>query len=245
MTIIKWIPIDFGFETGNRQIEPTVNLTHFEPESAFKYLMSVRKDSRFVQCPAVSDYLRNMYVIRCPYDLTLDIDVKTCSIYIRGSDEQYYDQIFFDSNMVLRATPNRQDPPNLHFLPKALYLTDSKKPVKLTMLPWFFKKNDIALVPGSFDITKWIRPIEPAFEVYESGTYVFKRGEPLHCIHFETADNKVEIERGVFTEEMREAWLACTNFKKFVPGYNLKTVYKIAEDYLEIMKKRIFKSMDK
>lgn len=245
MTVVKWIPIDFGFETNSNKIDPSVNLSQFPPEPAFKYLMSVRKDSLFIKCPAVSDYLKNTFVIRCPYDIILDINIANCSIYIDGYDGHTYSQEFFDSNIVLRPTPNHLDPPNLHFLPKALYITDSKDPVKLTLLPWFFKMNDISLVPGSFDISKWIRPTEPAFEVYKSGRYEFRRGDPLYCIQFETADNKVEIQRDVFTEQIKETMLACSYLKKTVPGLNLKTVYKIAEDYIELMKKRIFKSMDK
>jgi hypothetical protein len=240
MTIVKWIPVDFSIDSGKNKIDPVVNILHFKPEPAYKYLLSIREHSGFLKCPALSDFLKNVFVIKCPYDITLEIDIDKGSIFIEG-----YDQEFFDNNMKLRPSPNGKDPAILHFLPKSIFVTDSKLPVTITLLPWFFKKNDISIVPGKFDITKWIRPTEGAFEIYQSGQYKFKRGEPLYCIKFETSDNKVAIERSVLTEEIVDAWQACANVKKKIPNLNLKTVYEMSEEYIKIMKKRIFRSLDK
>lgn len=234
MTTIKWIPIDFSKDFTDH----VANITHFEPEPAFKYLNSAREDSNFLKCPGLSGFLKNMFVIRCPLDITLEIDVEkqTC----RTND---CDQKFFDNNMMVNYKKGKNDPMILHFFPKYMYVTDSKEPVEFTMLPWFFRPNEMALIPGSFDITKWIRTTEPAFEIYQSGTYTFKRGEPLYCVHFKPESGKlVKLEKGVMTEELRNANWSCVGLKTRLPGLNLKTIYSISHDYIEIMKKRIFKS---
>jgi hypothetical protein len=108
-------------------------------------------------------------------------------------------------------------------------------------MPWFFKANNFSVIPGSFDITKWIRPVNLALEAHDQTQFEFKRGEPLYCVRFETEDT-VQLERGDFTEDIKTAMASCLNVQNYVPGMNLKTLYNISADYVRMAKRKFFKN---
>jgi len=193
--------------------------------------------SPYLRCPALTGYLKNTFVIRSPYDFTFYPNLKENTVRVDS-----YNQEFFDGNFIIEA---HSDPLVVQFPPIYVFLSDSKYPVTLTMLPWFFKSNTMGFIPGSFDITKWIRSINYAAEIYDENPIVFKRGDPLYCIQFTTKNNDtVVLEQEIMNDALKNTMNACIAVKSKMPNLNLKTLYTISENYINLMKKTIFKSFD-
>ena len=232
---IKWIPIN-GIKVNIFNNE--VNITHFPPEPAFKYFASLREESEFLKCPAFAKTLKNTFVLKSPYDMTITVNAKNKTCHVLNQS-----QMFYDSHIFLREIPNDSDPLMLSIPPRYIFLTDSKVPVEITCLPMFLTPNyQFGVIPGSFDITKWVRFVECAFEVFNpSDTIKIKIGDPLYMVTFTPAnDDTVILEKDICTKEIRELQAACVRVKHSVSGLNLNTLYDMSHEYIQIMFKKIF-----
>lgn len=228
MIKIQWITT-----TNKPENSLYANITYFAPEPAFKYFLDTKKESEYLMCPAFSDFLKNTFVIKAPFDFKISIDEN------KNVKTHNFDQIFFDENMFIK---NSKSNLFLQIFPRYIFITNSKIPVKITVLPMVLQKNNVGFIPGEFYISKWVRPIEYAVEIYDIPSNIeFKRGDALFMVKFTPDKNEsIFLEQSVLTEDIINLSNACLSVKKYLPNKNLKTVYKIAENYIELMKKRIF-----
>jgi len=227
MIKIKWAPYE-DFSLGADQ----VNITHFEPESLFKYIKNNRINSEYLTCPAMASYFKNTYVLKCPYNFTVRTDVKNNRIAVEGINPKY---------LTISNKTNDIDPMIISFPPRYVFLTNAKKSVTATLLPYFFAPSKVGFVPGSFIINDWIRPQNYGAEVYRDEILEFNRGQPLYCVQFTTADgDTVHLEKTIITPELRLAMTACLNVKRDLPGMNLDALYKMSKDYITLVKNKIF-----
>jgi hypothetical protein len=233
MTTIKWIPAYSLHNVGSSE-----DIVLFEPEPAFKFFTQNRNASGYLRCPAFSTMLKNTFVIRSPYDLTIFLDRNRKSVKIQG-----YDQNFFQKNIQLHEISSPTDPMMVALPPRYIFITDSKRPVNIVSLPMILQPNKNGLIPGTFDITRWIRPIEYSIEVYDDTVPIeIKRGEPLFMVKFITEDDSsVTLEKDIMSPELADIIDRCISVKNTVKGQNLKSLYNMAHGYIELMKARIFK----
>lgn len=229
MVKIKWCPVF----TEKISFDP--NISYFEPEPAFKYLTTIRDEAEYLRCPALRNFLRNTFVIKAPYNYKLTIDPVNGNV---TSDK--YGQEFFNINVNVKKPFKPKDKLIIQTFPKYLFMSNHKKPVNVSVLPWFFKPNNFSVIPGSFDITKWLRPVNLALEAHGQLTFDFRRGEPLYCVRFECEDD-VELERIDFDVELQKSMASCVNVQNYVHGLTLKTLYEQGANYINLVKKRIFK----
>jgi hypothetical protein len=228
MINIRWAPVDNANGSHTH-----FNITHFEPEPLFKYVQSSRIDSEFLHCSAMTGYFKNTWVLRSPYDFTVQPDIKNNRVAVVGMPTSY---------VIVSRRTNSTDPIVVSFPPRYLFITDSKKPVTCTVLPYFFAPSQVGFVPGQMKINSWIRPQNYGVEIYSDDLITFKRGQPLYCVQFTTEDDDTaKLERTVITPELQEVMNACLHVKRELPGQNLNTLYRLAHDYVEIMKKKIFR----
>ena len=69
------------------------NILFFEPEPVLKEIAKERNnDALFLKCPAFLDYYKNCYLIKCPFDLTIQIDRKNKSLKTFEYDQNFYDK---------------------------------------------------------------------------------------------------------------------------------------------------------
>lgn len=65
-------------------------------------------------------------------------------------------------------------------------------------------------------------------------------------VKFETADDSaVVLEKDIMSHELAEVVDRCISVKNSVKGQNLKSLYSMAYEYIELMKTRIFKKKQK
>lgn len=210
------------------------------PDQAFKCIVKNRsKTTEFLKCPAVQDFFKNVFVLRSPVDLTIVIDVDG-SIRI---EEQ--NQMFFDNFIINRTTPeDNYRCLSLNF--NTLFTTESD--VEMEQFPAFMEENDFVqntrIVPGKFNIGRWIRPLEFSFEINSSEEMKkikIKRGDALCYVRFLT-DEKVVIEQSDFTQDLYNVISACTGLKRFSPGNTLEQNYEVAKSYMKVIRRKIFGS---
>jgi hypothetical protein len=116
--------------------------------------------------------------------------------------------------------------------------------VTLTVMPAFLHKNkflnNINVIPGEFDISKWFRPCDFAFEIIDdSQELTFKRGDPLYYIKFNT-NKKIKFTRMEITPDLIKSAFAFINLKNIISGNTMEKNYQIAEEYIKLLKNKIF-----
>lgn len=215
---------------------PELEIIFFEPEPAYKFLLNKKGDANYLQCPALPAYLKNTFILRSPLDVNLWIDDKgefrtdSCN------------QTFYDKNFLCKR--GRHGEFFAQLPPAILFFTDTDKSVIAELLPPVLHETPNALfIPGSFDISKWVRPLNYGFEIADKTKPVqIKRGDPLYMVKFVCEDDGfVSLERVPITEEIEQMSNACTKVKYVLPHINLKTLYAMASSYLKVARKRIFK----
>lgn len=210
--------------------EPYMNATHYEPESAYKYYKDRKEGELFLKCPAFIQSLKNTFIIRAPYDISLEFKNGTVV-----TDK--FDQNFFNKNIDLRHAKNLQPPFVVELMPRYVFVPEGDTSVVLNILQLILQPHKYGFLTGEFNITKWVRPVSYTIEIYDtSEPIVFRRGDPLFMVRFTTADNSVvTLEQGVLTEEIQKVISSCINIKKFVPNLSLKVMYKMAKNYINLM----------
>jgi hypothetical protein len=88
-----------------------------------------------------------------------------------------------------------------------------------------FCKNGY-IVPGSYDISKWFRPVNPALQLYDNSDKEVQsdKGDPLMYINFKTNEN-VRLKRFNITQEIENIMYATTAYKKYDSNRSLSYLY--------------------
>lgn len=216
-----------------------IDLAHIEPVASFKEISEIRnRTSLFLKCPAVQDIFKNTYTIKSPFDLTLMVDE---SGFVQLKD---YDQEFFDAFILPRTFVGDKFK---SITIKYYIVFYSESDIVVEQLPAFMEENEFTkntrLIPGKYNIGRWVRPIEIAFEVCsfsEKKEIKIKRGDALCYIRF-LSDEKLNLSRKEYDEDLDKVVTNCSSLKKYIHGNSLMENYNIANNYLKLMRKKIFK----
>ncbi len=237
---VKWGVFDFLSDDNNGNNNTVWNeLTVYEPVPLLKSFLSERnKNNLYFKCPAVLDVLTSYYVIRAPYDLTFSIEktAKGKSVVTFNYDQEFYDKHI--NNRPFDTLDNK-----LLTIGRPTYFCANES-VVLTVMPAFLHKskflNNINLIPGEFDISKWFRPCDFTFEVIDDTQELsFKRGDPLYYIKFNTT-KKIKFTRMEITPDLIKSTFAFVNLKNIISGNTMEKNYEIAKEYVKVVKNKIF-----
>jgi hypothetical protein len=234
---IVWMPINY---VGPSQKLDWVDIGYFEPEPVIKSIISDRDNKvNYLRCPALKDYYANTFAIRCPVDITLSVETDGMGgKYLRSHE---FDQVFYDTHVYDR--PNE----NSFFHMASLqfsYLFVSESPIMMEMLPPTFSVSSAVantrMVPGTFDISKWYRPISFSFEIIDdTKPLAFKRGDVLFYVRFIT-DKKVNLTRKIVGSESLEIVSAFEAIKFYFPKKSMAQNYDMAKSYVDAVKHKFF-----
>ena len=236
MTTVYWDTLKV--EEG--AVGEALTMAFFEPESVLKYLSQNRNTDtkgHFTKCPAFLDYIKNVYVIRSPISITLNLDPKTRYLSISPQGQQFYDLFVLNRCDLVGDT----DPPLSTLKYHYSFLADNE--CLIEQLPVMFHDKTVAsninVITGTYDISKWLRPLEFAFEFIDTNKpLVIKRGDPLFYIRFVPSDSKkVNLVKKEFCEEELKFQEQCVALKISLPNQILKTLYEIAKKYVPNKKK--------
>lgn len=229
------------FEYYNRERDAAL-MFFSEPLPVFKHI--VLNDSgasipeSHLACPSFVDYCKNTFVITAPFDMELTIDRNNQVL-----------NTSFSQNLYDAFVENRGFMQSSHFtvtLPPS-YIFYSDETVVMESMPCFLQHGQhldgLHLVPGTFDISKWIRPVDFTIQISEHKNKIsLKKGDPLFYVRFRTPNNeKVELERVEYTEELDKLCRTFVGVKDVERRLPLKKLYEMAEPFIRIFKKKNIK----
>lgn len=208
-----------------------------EPQPVLSEIAKERpKLPNYFRCPAFVKSCQNAFLIRSPVDV---------NVTIKNNSEIYtdrYGQGFYNTH--IENKQHHSDPLNpflMSAFPECVFY--SNEPVEMeTLDPFLLHSNvsrNVRLVPGCYDISKWVRPVEYAFEVIDQHQPLeFKVGSPLMMIRFKTKHNRpVKLVRVMFDSKIEDMVKASTTLKMFRKNLSLEKLYGLAASYLEAWRK--------
>lgn len=229
MTTVYWTPYEdvVGKSTSMylSMIDPTPLLPEFIKS---RDATAIANSGHYFLCPAFQDYYKNTYVIYSPVDIDLEYDKESGYLKISKGQE------FYDNYVVFRNVKiNDANPPLISLAFKYMFIAD--KSCMVEQLPAALHDNKVAnnirLIPGTFNISKWYRPVEIAFEIANvSQTISIKRGDPLCYVRFIPTDkSKINFVYKELTSDLLEVVDRCVKVKLINPKIALDTLYVMAE----------------
>lgn len=204
--------------------EPKLPLINYEePEELstlinnFDYVTENVKRN-FKYCPAVKEMTKNVYRLKFPfeYDLTLTENNVGSSLY---------DQEFFNKMVLVRSLEKKHLSFNLG------YLFVCEESLEIESSSCHFSDNDFVnktmLVPGKFNIGKWVRPLDCAFFMKNGfNTLNIKRGDDYSYVKFDTTE-KIQLKKFYCTDNL--LGLVQNNLKS--RDYKIKPIEKLMHFY--------------
>jgi len=200
------------------------NLLAIEPESVLKNWYG-NVSTNFTRCPAFVNSLKNTYVVRSPIDVQVSINKlehwANVTIPERAPPSILVPRFKEDD------VENGRYFASLNIAPFVFY---SEKSIEMQLLPAFFEEpSQLRVICGKFNIGKWKRPLEYAFEMKNPiQTIVIKRGDPLFYLQFITEnDEAVTLKRVEETEKDKLECLENLNLKFMYAQKPLAFMYEL------------------
>ena len=183
-------------------------LGHTPIETLGKNIPVNIKSSEYYKCPAFTDEIRKILVVKAGYDFDFELDQKTgawhgsnpewISKYVHLNNLEHHGLIQFTTDVVM-------------FSPKS---------VKITVMHPFMHHNDLTNVgsgiQGTYDIGKWFRPLQAAYYMKPNQPklkFSVRQGDPLFYVKVDT-DEPIKIHQFHETQAMREILLSCLQLKQ-------------------------------
>jgi hypothetical protein len=175
-------------------IKPLIPTDYNPFTNLSKYITSSRKRTTYLKCPAHTDFLKNTFVFCAPFDLNIDLTVdpksNSARVFCDNITQEIY-QYIVDTRFILDTARNKVKYPLLGI--DWLIVLQSTEPCLVQLLPAFMHQNDFTekttIIPGEYDISKWTRPIETAFEIRSNQERIeIKKGDALAYIKFHSED---------------------------------------------------------
>lgn len=182
----------------------------------------------FMKCPAFVKYADQTWVIKSPIDIDLHWDPvnKVLSSNLPGlAHEAMIRTHWGDFN------PD-EDPPIIAINSAFLFVADDN--VWVDFLPPYNHIDPAwRLMPGSFNICNWQRPVVPTFEMLENVVHI-KRGQPLAYIRFRSTDpqDMYQLQKQERTPELEHLVNSCVTVKSYQQNLSWKIVSGIIPNKL-------------
>lgn len=187
------------------------------------------------KCPAVKGLIKNDFVIKSPFDLTLTFDQTTATV---STDN--YGQEFYNNYVNNRSIPN--GPIILTIPPRYVFFSKDDVQMMSMDLPIISSNSskNIKIIPGKFDISKWCRPIDFTFTVVDPLLpVILKAEEPLWAVRFYTPNNvPVKLTQFELTPDIINKVGSMVTLKKFRKFLPLEKCYELAAGVMQQLKKK-------
>ena len=222
----------------NRIISNTLWL---EPQPLIKHIVEERtKNISYLKCPAFNNLYKNTYVIKSPFDVKFMVSNTPEGKLITAI---YKDEDFEKAFLSDRNAENSTFSMMSYGIS---YLFYSKQSVEMEICQPHMSAHisptirNMSVVCGKFDISKWIRPTDFAFEIIDDTQILeFRRGDPLFYVRFNT-DDKVNLIRSEINDDILNLIKSQISIKKYFPGNSLKSNYDMAKSWIEFNKSKLF-----
>lgn len=216
------------------------DILHNEPIHYLSYIKQSEKTIySHMSCPAFNDYYKNVYIITSPFDLTIRID-KNNDFYLDEKDlpkKNFIDARNEFSRVYIKKQNDCLRMMTLFFQ----YIFIGHKSCMMESIPLTSDINSLSdLIPicGTFNINKWIRPVDFTFLVRNNVSSIeIKKDQPLFCVRF-NVDQKINLVKIDLHSKSRDKILKiitdCANYKNYVPGRKMYYLYERFSNYVNM-----------
>lgn len=204
------------------------NILHDTPDALLKGLRQQQQGidltkPHYLKCPAFLGATGNVFVVRN----TLHLRVAVRGQQLIPMDEASKQSV---SGILIRP-PTRTGYPIIGYWTHPLFF--SPEPLVMAVMPAFMHHSDaqtkMHYIPGAFDIGRWFRPVDSAFELHPgTSEFCFEPGDPMFYVKFFT-DERINLVRYQLTEELSSMAHGCTQYSHFVPHSPLERIYGVFE----------------
>jgi len=171
-----------------------------EPVSIQKHFFEKYPDEQtqeYKRCPALRDFMVNLYGLKNYYDYR--IDFKLSEGNITSSDQNRF---------LLDRLQARNMESSLFSWPVFYTFFTDAKSLELEIYPAFMESNEFVnktnLIPGVYDIGKWYRPLDCVFHLKQKDCSLqFSMGDILMNLRFKTKE-KIEFKYFTVSREMND-----------------------------------------
>lgn len=161
-------------------------------------VLSLPVINKLNKCPATMDWFHNRFHLRSPTDFGIIFDEANMPL----PHIQHYPDEIFERLISIRDAEKRLYSLNWY----VVFVSD--EPLLMEVSNAEMAKSEFTLntrlIPGQFDIGKWVRPIECAFFVDKRAERLkIWKDDPWAFVKFHT-DEKVKLNRFHFSKEMED-----------------------------------------
>jgi hypothetical protein len=198
----------------------------------------------FLHCPAYQKFARNLFVIRCPFDLHLK-----CELTDEGCDLSVGDESSIKPEKLvglIKVHPKNEwreaDKPLLQLLLNYYFLSDDDLDLQYLspLTTTFFEPALPGLVlQGRWNIKSWVRPINFVFEWWHtSSDLIIKRGQPILNVmfHSKDLDTKIVLVEAEETAEVIEMARGIQNINSYI-----RNVFSVLPNVVKNRPRRLVK----
>jgi len=195
-------------------------------EKIQKTPLAINSGLRF--CPAVKDYMKNVYSLHSIYDYNFSIqDDKVVT--------NMYDQTFFDRHMNIRSVSEKLFSLNQWFI----FFTDADS-LKLEVTNAYLEDNNVTercnIIPGAIDIGKIFRNIDFAFYLKDKfNEFKIEEGEIYYYLKFHT-NEKINFIQYRHNKVLTEYLSDISNRRNYTKIKPLQTYYDMFKTKKLILK---------
>ncbi len=214
-------PLD-TFKLGNEPFQE--NLNEIMIESLVSVYLDLKQnenknntDTIFV-CKSFLQYTKNMYLMKNPYDMNIRVEkTRVLNLGNRDLDNLYFNRVLQTDGVY-----------NLNYDQGYIFFCESS--LEIEVLSPFMHKSSFCkngyIVPGSFDISKWFRPLNPALQFYDNSDKIIQSpvNDPLMYIKFQTTEG-VKLQKFIMTPELEDIVSFATKYKVHDPNRSLSYLY--------------------
>lgn len=229
MNPFKSKTIEVLWTTNKNHMQPdSLDMVFIPPEPALANIVNVRnKTSDFLRCPAFLGFFKNTFLVRSALDMEF---YATPEGHISTDKHEPWFINAFMSNEGCKES----DVYKFLQLQTSYMFFYSRQSVEIQQLPAFMEHSEchsnIKVIPGEFNISKWIRGLVFAFEVTDvNKPVIIKRGDPLYYVKFITPNGeKVVLKQTDYLPDLADLASKCISLKKLMPMLSLKENYDMA-----------------
>ena len=213
----------------NMDIYEGCNMIYDDPYPLAKYYNSLMEKNNlhdnFLKCPAHVNYTKNIFCLPQPFDI--DVVIENGQLIDVAKNKASNLNHFYQMK-----APSLVGKNTINIYSNWIFF--SEEPLILESMPAFMHntglQNSGFYVPGTFDISKWFRPLEGAIQLWDGVTTIkCNAGDPLFYARFMT-DEKIRLRRFNLTPEIREISKACMHVKRYKTIKNLDKLYEMFQN---------------
>jgi hypothetical protein len=234
---MKTVNYSIGGVNSSGLLDQTYELINFEPIPLLKYAKDKHEGSEFLSCPAFIDYVKNAFIVLAPCDLSINFDETSSRVRISPGANYSGEYNFKILYSKVKDRYNEKTGILTMTLPPSVFVWSDfhcmieSIPMMLDVETEISKK--ISIVPGTYDISRWFRPIDFTFQLHkDENSLLINRGDPLFCFRLTTECNdKVKLNRVKLEQKHIDLANATVGIKRIFSERKLSVLYELFDKF--------------